>query len=158
MLHTFWITASRKTFINRELPSQWCLIKTSLRRSVVSERAQTQATKKFNIWTIPYLLHAYDVKRSTFIDKRALDKQGATQLTTKKRVQYNKGDCVITDRTASRRKYSDKYFFARTKALAWTIPTYTDEGGNDSPDAAHRQPEWRKYPHRVSYLAPLLCD
>ena len=90
------------------------------------------------------------MKRSTFIDKRALDKKGATQLTKKMRVQYNKGDCVITDRTASRRKYSDKYFFARTKALAGTIPSYTDAAFNDSPQAANRQPEWRQYPHRVS--------
>jgi hypothetical protein len=104
------------------------------------------------MWTIPYLLHAYDVKRSTFKDKVVMDKKGITTLIGVKRKQYNKGDCVVTNREASRRKYSDKYFFARMKALAGTIPTYKNEATNDNPDAVHRQPEWRQYPSRVQCL------
>jgi hypothetical protein len=52
----------------------------------VSLKKDSQKDVPKNIWTIPYLLHAYDVKRSTFIDKRALDKKRATQLTKKMRV------------------------------------------------------------------------
>ena len=105
-----------------------------------------------SLWTIPFLLHAYDVKRSSFMDKRTLDRNGVAFLTEKHRKQYNKGDCVITNRAASRRKYNDVYFFARMKALAGTIPLYKEEKENDSPGAVFRQPEWRHYTTRVSYF------
>ena len=59
---------------------------------------------------------------------------------------------MITNRGASRRKYSDKYFFARMKALAGTIPIYKTEAENDNPSAVHRQPEWRQYPSRVQSI------
>jgi hypothetical protein len=50
-----------------------------------------------NMWIIPYLLHAYDVKRSNFQNKRKNDKQGISKLTEgyKKRAQWNKGECAI---------------------------------------------------------------
>jgi hypothetical protein len=118
----------------------------------VSLKKDSQLNVPKNMWTIPYLLPAYDVKRSTFKDKVEMDKKGITTLTGVKRKQYNKGDCVIKDRVASRRKYSDKYFFARMKALARTIPIYHNEATNANPDAVHRQPEWRQYPTRVPLL------
>jgi hypothetical protein len=61
---------------------------------------------------------------------------------------------VITDRVASRRKYTDKYFFARMKALAGTIPKYIDDAKNGSQDAVYRQPEWRQYELRPSTCWP----
>ena len=118
----------------------------------VSQRKESQLHVPKNIWTIPYLLHAYDVKRSSFMDKRTLDRKGVAFLTEKHRKQYNKGDCVITNRAASRRKYSDVYFFARVKALAGTIPQYKEHNENESPDVVYRQPEWRHYTTRVSYF------
>ncbi len=74
----------------------------------VSVKKESQADMPKNMWTIPFLLHAYDVKRSNFQNKRKNDKQGVSKLTEglKKRVQWNKGDCVITNRVASRRKYN----------------------------------------------------
>jgi hypothetical protein len=117
----------------------------------VSLKKTSQLNVPKNIWTIPYLLHAYDVKRSSFMDKRALDRKGVAFLTEKhRRKQYNKGDCVITNRVASRRKYNAIYFFARMKALARTIPKYKDDAKNESPDAVFRKPEWRQYTVRVS--------
>jgi hypothetical protein len=83
------------------------------------------------------------------MDKRTLNRKGVANLTEKHRKQYNKGECVITDRVASRRKYTDKYFFARMKALAGTIPKYVDDAKNASLDAVFRQPEWRQYTQRV---------
>jgi hypothetical protein len=84
------------------------------------------------------------------MDKRALDRQGVAFLTEKKWKQYNEGDCVITKRVASRRKYNAVYFFSRIKALARTIPKYKEDAKNESPDAVFRKPEWRQYTVRVS--------
>jgi hypothetical protein len=74
----------------------------------VSLKKETQADVPKNMWTIPFLLYTYDVKRSNFQNKTKNDKLGVSKLTEglKKRVQWNKGYCVITDRVASRRKYN----------------------------------------------------
>ncbi len=58
---------------------------------VVSLKKTSQLNVPKNMWTIPYLLHAYDVKRSSFMDKRTLDRKGVANLTEKYRKQYNKG-------------------------------------------------------------------
>jgi hypothetical protein len=54
----------------------------------VSLKKETQADVPKNMWTIPYLLYAYDVKRSNFQNKRKNDKLGVSKLTEglKKRV------------------------------------------------------------------------
>ncbi len=91
----------------------------------VSQKKESQLEIPKTMWIIPYLLHAYDVKRSNFQNKRKADKKGATTLTremNQNRVQYKKGDCVITNRAASRRKYNAKYFYSRKKALSLAIP------------------------------------
>ena len=61
-------------------------------RKFVSLKKETQADVPKNMWTIPFLLHAYDVKRSNFQNKRRNDKLGVSKLTEglKKRVQWNK--------------------------------------------------------------------
>jgi hypothetical protein len=85
----------------------------------VSQKKESQQDIPKNMWTIPYLLYAFDLKRSNFQNKRKADKKVATTLTremNQKRVQYNKGDCVITNRAASRRKYNARYCFSRKKA------------------------------------------
>ncbi len=59
---------------------------------------------------------------------------------------------MITDRTASRRKYNARYFFTRMKALnAATIPEFK-EGRVNAPnveDEIFRQPEWNYFNTRV---------
>ncbi len=120
----------------------------------VSLKKLTQADVVKNMWTIPFLLYAYDVKRSNFQNKRKDDKLGVSKLTDglKRRVQYNKGDCVITDRAASRRKYCARYFFSRMKALnAATIPEFKEGRVNTPPpnDEIYRQREWSFYNTRV---------
>jgi hypothetical protein len=94
-------------------------------RKFVSVKKESQLDVPKNKWTIPFLLHAYDVKRYNFQNKRRADKSGSNTLNTdgiKKRIQYNKGDCVITNRAASRRHNSARYFFSRLKALSGTLP------------------------------------
>jgi hypothetical protein len=94
------------------------------------------------------------VKRSNFQNKRKNDKLGVSKLTEglKKGVQWNKGDCVITDRTASRRKDNARYFFSRMKALnAATIPEFKEGRVNayNLDDEIFRQREWNYFNTRV---------
>ncbi len=124
----------------------------------ISVRKETQADVPKNMWTIPYLLHAYDVKRSNFQNKRENDKSGVSKLTEglKRRVHWNKGDCVITNREASRRKYNAGYFFSRMKALnVGTIPGFK-EGRVNAPNPENfleeevfRKREWNSLNTRV---------
>jgi hypothetical protein len=76
-------------------------------------------------------------------------------LTQKDKKQYNKGDCVITNREASRRMYNAKYFFARQKALGVTLPVFDGEPPRFYPidvegdEPVFRRPEWQLYSTRV---------
>jgi hypothetical protein len=128
----------------------------------VTQKKDTQLDIPKNMWTIPYLLHAYGVKRSNFQNKRKADKKGATNLTQKmqlNRVQFNKGDCVITNRVASRRKYTAKYFFSRKKALDLTIPlAVTDHAADINDDEQlYRRKEWQLYSTRVRHYTTKVC-
>ena len=121
----------------------------------VSQKSAHQLDVPKNMWTIPYLLHAYDVKRSNFQNKRKQDQMGAAMLTQKDKKQYNKGDCVITNRAASRRMYNAKYFFARKKALSGILPEFPGEPHRFFPidvegaEPVFRRREWQLYPTRV---------
>ena len=65
---------------------------------------------------------------------------------------WNKGQCVITNRVASRKKYNARYFFSRMKALnVATIPEFK-EGRLNAPafnDELFRQREWNFFTTRV---------
>ena len=116
----------------------------------MSVKKDSQRDIPKNMWTIPYLLHAYDVKRSNFQNKRSDDKQGINRLTEglKRRTQYNVGDCVITNRAASKRMYTARYFYSRAKALnPATIPVYIDVAQHD--EGVYRTREWSGYLYRV---------
>jgi hypothetical protein len=124
----------------------------------VSQKSANQMDVPKNMWTIPYLLHAYHVKRSNFQNKRKQDQMGAAMLTQKEKKQYNKGDCVITNREASRRMYNAKYFFARKKALSGILPEFPGEPHRFYPidvegaEPVFRRREWQLYPTRVIQL------
>jgi hypothetical protein len=116
----------------------------------VSEKNESQRDIPKNMWTIPYLLHAYDVKRSNIQNKRRADQKGINVLTggLARRVQYNKGDCVITNRVASRRLYTERYFNSRSKALNLeTVPVYKNAALHDA--GLCRTREWNSYTFRV---------
>jgi hypothetical protein len=100
------------------------------------------------MWTIPFLLHAYDVKRSNFQNKRRADKKGKSAV-IQKQGGSNKGDCVITNRAAAKPVYSPEFFFSRTKALASTVPELKPEYRNHPTIPIFRCPEWRQYMIRV---------
>jgi hypothetical protein len=121
----------------------------------VTKKTESQQNVPKTFWTIPFLLYAYDVKRSNFKNKKNADKNGVTNLTEgiKKRIQLNKGDCVITNRVASRRHYNARYFFSRMKALAGTIPVFKDDAMNypNAAETCYTRPEWRHYKQRVAW-------
>ena len=124
----------------------------------VSEKKDSQLGVPKNMWTIPFLLYAYDVKRSNFQNKRRDDKKGVCVLTggLAKRVQYNKGDCVISNRVVSRRKYTAKYFYSRSKALnPATIPVYKNPTLHD--DGLCTTREWNSYTLRVKHNFVSYC-
>ena len=126
----------------------------------VSQKKESQQHIPKNIWTIPYLLYAYDVKRSNFKNKRKADQKGATTLTramNPNKVQYNKGDCVITNRAASRRKYNARYFFIRKKALALTTPLLERGQDVNEDEQLYRKKEWQLYGARVSHEFHAIC-
>jgi hypothetical protein len=119
----------------------------------VSEKKDSQRDIPKNMWTIPYLLHAYDVKRSNFQNKRRDDQKGINVLTggLARRKQYNKGDCVITNRVASRRLYTERYFYSRSKALNLeTVPVYKNAALHDA--GLCRTREWNSYTFRVRVI------
>ncbi len=119
----------------------------------VSEKKESQRDIPKNIWTIPYLLHAYDVKRSNFQNKRRNNIKGFNLLTggLARRVQYNKGDCVITNRGASRRLYTERYFYSRSKDLNLeTVPVYNNAALHDA--GLCRTREWNSYTFRVRVI------
>ena len=118
----------------------------------VSRKKESQQDIPKNMWTIPYLLHAYDVKRSNFQNKRRADKKGKA-VVIQKQGGFNRGDCVITNRAAAKRVYSPKFFFSRTKALASTVPELKPEFRNDPTIPIFRCPEWRQYMIRVMNLS-----
>ena len=80
-------------------------------------------------------------------------------LTQKEKKQYNKGDCVITNRAASRRMYNAKYFFARKKALSGIVPVFKGEPHRFLPidteggEFVFRRREWQLYPTRVPIIS-----
>ena len=60
----------------------------------VSATSEAQQGIPQNMWTIPYLLYAYDVKRSNFQNKRNADSRGADLFKRKDKKQYNKEETV----------------------------------------------------------------
>jgi len=78
----------------------------------VSNKRASQIGVPKNPWTIPYLLHAYGVSRSSF--KRNV-KNGLREPTvTNPPKGHDLGhQCVITDRACSKRTFTPSYFFVR---------------------------------------------
>ena len=78
----------------------------------VSKKRPSQIGVPKNPWTIPYLLHAYGVSRSSFKryakhgyhEKSVTDSTGARVLTR---------ECVISDRACAKRTFTAAYFFMR---------------------------------------------
>ncbi len=120
----------------------------------VTVKSASQINVPKNMWTIPYLLQAYDVKRSNFQNKRKDDIKGAAMLTHKEKKQYNKGDCVITN-SLKANVQCEALFLSRKKALSGILPVLEGEPPRfflidvEGDEPVFRRREWQLYPTRV---------
>ena len=77
----------------------------------ISTKRLSQSQVPKGPYTIPYLLYAYGVSRTTFQRKRQEDMQGKVHLKTDKRT-LRKNQFVIENRALAASKYNARFFFA----------------------------------------------
>ncbi len=110
---------------------------TSGGKFVFLKKSSQQGAPK-NIYTIPYLMWAYNVSKCTFKRKLKEAKQGYTPVITPKK---HIGTCVIACRDMARERYNAKNFYSHQHALSSRNPSEKDM----------KTPLWLKYKHRVAY-------
>ena len=90
----------------------------------VSLKKMTQRGVPKGVFTIPYLLHAYNVSRSTFNRKRKLrDVAPNDVMKSTTHGQHNKGKNVINDREFAQRLFTPSYFFIQEACRHRVAPT-----------------------------------
>ena len=93
----------------------------------ISAKTLSQNAAPKGPYTIPYLLYAYDVSRTTFQRKRKEDMRGNVQLKTDKRT-LRKNQTVIENRDLAASKYNARFFFASEGATrSWAVPDGTGD-------------------------------
>jgi hypothetical protein len=97
----------------------------------------TQVGVPKNEYTIPYLLHAYDVTRTTFQRRLKQDYMGKVSERDKQPYVY-KGLTCIDNRQLARAKYTARFFYARTHAMSAEPPPTVP-------------PMWEKFSVRYEY-------
>jgi hypothetical protein len=88
-----------------------------------SLKCKSQANIPKNEYTIPYLLHAYDVKRSSFQRRVKEDVMGKFDNKVVV-VSHMKGHTCINSVDIMRAKFTPRFFFARAHAMAAPPPPY----------------------------------
>ena len=86
----------------------------------VSAKKESQRDVPKNVYTIGYLLHAYDVSRTSFYRYRKTGPPG--EVSRKIPTNGNAGKHVITDRAFAKAQYDARYFFIRDKMFDWDVP------------------------------------
>ena len=104
----------------------------------VSQKKRSQQGVPKNIYTIPYLMWAYNVTKCTFKRKLKEAKQGYTPVSTPKK---HIGTSVIDCREMARERYNAKHFYCHQNALSSRDPSEGDMNTQ----------LWHKYKHRVAY-------
>ena len=80
------------------------------------------------IFTIPYLLHAYDVSRSTFRRYMHDLKEGRMVLTEPRKQTCYRGTSVINNSTMCKERYNARFFFVQEKLVSGEAPDHRHEG------------------------------
>jgi hypothetical protein len=91
-----------------------------------------------NIWTLGYLVYAYDVDKATFRRRLKAAKEGIPIGET---IGKHMGTSVITNRQLARERYDAKFFYAREKALQ----------SREQTEPAYKVKEWQCYKYRVAF-------
>ena len=107
----------------------------------VSTKKTSQQGIPKNVFTIPYLMWAFDVKKPTFKRKLKESKQGIIEVAPKKHTDTS----VITCRVLARERFNAKYFYTHEKAI-----TSRDFDPLATTQTQYRK-EWLQYKHRVGY-------
>ena len=107
----------------------------------VSTKKTSQQGIPKNVFTIPYLMWAYDVKKPTFKRRLKESKQGIIEVAPKKHTDTS----VINCRVLARERFNAKYFYTHEKAI-----TSRDVDPMATTQAQYR-PEWLRYKYRVGY-------
>jgi hypothetical protein len=104
----------------------------------VSIKKSTQLGVPKNIYTIPYLMWAYNVNKCTFKRKLKEAKQGYTSVITPKK---HMGTSVVDCREMVRKRFNAKHFYSLQQALF----------SHDTTEENMNPQLWHKYKHRVAY-------
>jgi hypothetical protein len=92
------------------------------------------------VFTVPYLLHAYDLSESSFKRKRKESKEGKICKPVAAQANHHRGTSVINNSQLSKERYNARYFFVRKKMMSGDPPAATYTGAWDNHMA--RQKYW----------------
>jgi hypothetical protein len=103
------------------------------------------------VYTIPYLLHAYDVSESSFKRKRIEIKEGKICRPAAAKAHHHRGTSVINNSLQSSGRYNARFVWVRHKLLIGEPPEDNYTGSWDHHMA--RQKYWGPvYDERVSQI------
>ncbi len=80
------------------------------------------------IFTVPYLLYAYEVLESSFKRKRVEMKEGKISRPPAEQAMHHRGTSVINNSLLSKERHNASYFFVRQKVLAHEPPAASYKG------------------------------
>ncbi len=98
----------------------------------VSKKGVRQKGVPQNVYTIPYLMWAYDVNKCTFKRRLKNQKMGIALVGDVAKPNVYKGQSVIENRELALERYNAKFFYAHEKAMVTGTPTCDDQ----------RVPDW----------------
>ena len=74
------------------------------------------------IFTVPYLIYAYDVSETSFKRKRKELKEGKLCIPVAEHATHHRGISVINNSQLCKERYNARYFFVRNKVLSGESP------------------------------------
>ena len=108
----------------------------------VSTKSKRQTGVPLNVYTIPYLMWAYNVNKCSFKRRLKSEKMGITITPDVTNSPVNKGLSVIESRELAQERYNPEFFYAHEHAMMMRNPTLEDQ----------RVPEWTTYKYRIGYF------
>ncbi len=85
-------------------------------------RYQKKAGIPTGVFTVPYLLYAYDVSEMSFKRKRKDLKEGKICIPLAEQAKHHRGTYVINNSQLCKEHYNARYFVVRTKFLSGESP------------------------------------
>jgi hypothetical protein len=105
----------------------------------ISTKSKRQKGVPLNVYTIPYLMWAYNVNKCSFKRRLKNEKMGIKIKADNTDSPVNKGLSVIESRELALERFNPKFFYAHEQAMMMRNPTCADQ----------RVPDWNKYKYRI---------